>query len=100
MLNGEFANRQAVYFADRLIAEESQAIPGKIHKAYRLALGRAPTQTESETLAAFVDNTIKRALAKMPKAADTNERLQKARRKALIQMCRILFNLNEFVYLD
>jgi len=100
LLNGEFSNRQAVYFADRLIAEESQAIPEKIHKAYRLALGRAPTQTESETLAAFVDNTIKRALAKMPKAADANERLHKARRKALIQMCRILFNLNEFVYTD
>ena len=76
LFNGEFANRQAHHFAARLKAEAGEDRTRQIDLAYRLALCRHPTQAERQALLQFLEE------------------------ESLAQLCRVIFNLNEFVYPD
>ena len=94
LFNGEFVNRQARYLAARLENEVGTDSEKQIERAYALALARPPSQTEKRNLLAFVrqesDNQVRRQ-----GIAPAN-----ARRGALREMCRVILNLNEFVYTD
>jgi cytochrome c551/c552 len=72
LLNSPFAERAAVAFARRVEREG-----GGVERAVRLALGRPPTEEESR---------LGREVA--------------GRRGVLADWCRVLLNLNEFVYVD
>jgi hypothetical protein len=76
LFNGEFVNRQAKYFADRLRREAGDDAAKQIERAYLLALGRRPSPTELTVMSEFL------------------------RRESLEQLCRVVLNLNEFVYVD
>jgi hypothetical protein len=76
LFNGDFVNRQAQYFADRLRREAGDHPAKQIELAYRLALARRPTESESALMLDFL------------------------KRETLEQLCRTIFNLNEFVYVD
>ena len=76
LLNGEFTNRQARHFADRLRREAASEQEKQIDLAYRLALCRPPTNAERTRLLQFLKD------------------------ESLEQMCRVILNLNEFVYSD
>ena len=80
LLNGDFAVRQARHFANRLRAEAGEELNAQIDLAYRLALSREPADHERAAMRAFHEH----------QPAD----------EALTQMCRVVFNLNEFVYPD
>ncbi len=99
LLNGAFVNRQAGHFADRLSREAGPVPEKQIERAYRLALCRPPTAAERAALVAFLkqeaDGVAKEAAARGKPLAEAA-----ARRQALRQMCRVIFNLNEFVYTD
>jgi hypothetical protein len=72
LLNGELTNREAVHFAAR-VAREAGPDPGEqIERAFRLALGRAPSPQEKA----------------------------RASGAPLHQLAVVLFNLNEFVYVE
>ena len=75
LLNDPFMIKQAELFAARLhkIAPD---LPSQIEAAYKLALGRPPTAEESEAIAAY------------------------ARTHGLANACRLLFNTNEFMFVD
>jgi hypothetical protein len=76
LLNGDFTNRQARHFAE-LLRQEAGTEPAKqIELAYRLALCRPPRDSERTRLLDFL------------------------KQESLEQMCRVIFNLNEFVYSD
>jgi hypothetical protein len=99
LMNGAFVNRQARYFADRLVREAGDLPEKQIDRAYVLALCRPPTAAEKEALLQFLkeeaDGLTKEAIKKgkpLPAGA--------AQAAALRQMCRVIFNLNEFVYID
>lgn len=77
LFNGEFVNGEARHFAARLEREAGANPDAQINLAYRLALCRPPTETEMQSLRAFL---------KEP--------------GSLTQMCRAILNLNEFVYPD
>jgi hypothetical protein len=94
LLNGEFANRQARHFADRLIDEAGHDVDRQIAQGYRLALSRPATSAEQATLKEFWSRERKELL----NSKQTSE--AEADRQALVQVCRALFNLNEFVYTD
>ncbi|HVK07837.1 MAG TPA: DUF1549 and DUF1553 domain-containing protein, partial [Gemmataceae bacterium] len=81
LFNGEFVNRQAGYFADRLEREAGPDRGKQIERAYRLALGRPPTDREVTLMTEFLARA----------GGD---------RRALEQVGRVVFNLNEFVYPD
>jgi hypothetical protein len=82
LYNGEFVNRQAAKFAQRLTREAGDEPSKQITLAYRLALCREPTERELTTMQAFLEQET---------AATDSQR-------ALVQLCRVILNLNEFVY--
>jgi hypothetical protein len=69
-------NRQAQHLADRLRDEAGADPLEQIDLAYRLVLARPPRLRE------------------------TNAMLDFLKRESLEQMCRVMFNLNEFAYAD
>jgi hypothetical protein len=75
LLNDPFMVRQAQYFADRLRRLSAHG-EGQIEAAYLIALGRRPRPEESASLAEY------------------------GRKHGLANACRLLFNMNEFVFID
>ncbi|WP_372898685.1 DUF1553 domain-containing protein, partial [Stieleria sp.] len=76
LFNNDFMLRQARYFAERIGREAGSAPAAQVHHAFALALGRQPSQQEAQWATEFVD------------------------RQGLFALCRSIFNLNEFVYVD
>jgi len=75
LLNNKFMVRMAEHFAAR-VEKQAADLPGRVTAAHRLALGRAATPEELRLLTEL------------------------ARKQGLAQMCRLLFNSNEFVFVD
>jgi mono/diheme cytochrome c family protein len=99
LLNGDFINRQSRHFAERLETEAGSDAGKQIEQAYLLALCRPVTARERTEMLAFLEKEAKQRLVEYsdsPSAADK----ARARREALQQMCRVIFNLNEFAYTD
>jgi hypothetical protein len=76
-LNSQFMDDQAAAFAERLTRECGSDATKKIERAFRLALGRAPTAKETDVASAYL-----------------------LRSKSLPALCKMILNLNEFVYVD
>jgi hypothetical protein len=94
LLNGEFVNRQAAHFAARLDREAGDGAGARVERAFLLALARRPTASERAAALRFLDETAARVAAEQAAPADL------ARRAALEQFCRAMFNVNEFVFPD
>ena len=76
LLNNDFMLRQSGYFADRVQAEAGDDPTAQVTRAFQLAFGRKPTDTEATAAESLV------------------------RSRGLPQLCRMLLNANEFVYVD
>ena len=81
LYNGGFANEEAEHFADRLIREAGPDQREQVDLAFQLAMGRAAKASEKQVL-----------LGLMAKASSP--------RAAAISLSRVIFNSNEFVYID
>jgi hypothetical protein len=94
LFNGDFVNRQAKHFAQRLVGEVGTDADRQIERAFLLALCRPPTVKEKVFLKGFLERETQ--------ALQRENGLENpvARQRALEQVCRIIFNLNEFVYSD
>jgi mono/diheme cytochrome c family protein len=75
LLNNRLMITMASHFAER-IEKEASDTPGRIELAYQLALGRTPTAAERDRLVVY------------------------ASKHGLSNTCRVIFNLNEFVFVD
>lgn len=96
LFNGEFVNQQAEHFARRLEHESSRDSRAQITLAFRIAVARLPTETELNAFEQFLEQEgqqLKSGPAKEAAAASPQHR-------ALVQLCRVIFNLNEFAYID
>ncbi|MBM3803257.1 MAG: DUF1553 domain-containing protein [Acidimicrobiia bacterium] len=80
MYNGEFANLEARHFAE-VLQKVGSNLDAQIQQGFWLALARSPTAAELKRLSAFLDSVG-------------------SKEEALIGLCRILLNTNEFVYVD
>ena len=74
LMNGSFVRRQADYLAERARRLAPDDPAGSVRAAYRLALGRSPSEEE------------------------TRRALDAARRRGLASVCWVLFNSTEFLY--
>ena len=74
LFNGDFVNQQAKHFAARLKREAGDDSAKQITLAWRLALCREPSTAELAQMRAFLHT------------------------ESLEQACRVILNLNEFVY--
>jgi hypothetical protein len=99
LLNGDFVNDQARHFASRLERDAGRDPAAQIERAYRLTLCRAPRAAELLAMAAFL---TRESQAQLEDAAKSGSPLTpaEARHEALVQLGRVIFNLNEFVYPD
>jgi hypothetical protein len=75
MLNNHFVTRQSERFAERL-ATLKPTLQGQIEAAYELALGRPPSRAETRDLVVY------------------------AKEHGLPNLCRLLFNSNEFMFVN
>lgn len=96
LYNGDFVNRQAAHFAARLQKEVGDDPEKQIELAWRLAFCRTPTPTERSAMAEFLNEET----AHIQKVSGDNVAAAECRQRALTQMCRVILNMNEFVYPD
>jgi Protein of unknown function (DUF1553)/Protein of unknown function (DUF1549) len=109
LLNDRTILISAQAFAGRVLKEAGDDVNRQIALAYRLAFARAPEADESRTAINFLDQQsalIKsRIEAKQPVALPSNcdvapDLTAQARAAALVDLCHVLFNSNEFVYVN
>jgi hypothetical protein len=98
LLNGEFLNEEARHFAARLVREAGGDVAAQIELAYRLALCRSPTLDEKSAALAFLDRQSKRVAEE--DRANSSQPSRNAGQVALEALCLVLYNLNEFIYVD
>ena len=92
LFNGDFVNRQAAHLASRVIREAGRNPQEQITLIWRLALCRPPESDELTVMSEWLARESAEASEK-----STSER-EDAERLALIQLCRVVLNLNEFAY--
>jgi hypothetical protein len=98
LFNGDFLNTEALYFAERLLREVGDQPGAQIERAYRLALSRGPTAEEKSAGLAFLERQAAQIVAE--DRAQGGQAARSATRVALAALCLVLYNLNEFVYVD
>jgi mono/diheme cytochrome c family protein len=96
LYNSDFSMQQAAHFARRLQLEAGNDLAAQIELLWRLALCRRPTAEELATMRQFVADEIEH-LRSQSDGTRTDAELNEAAR---IQLCRVVFSLNEFVYPD
>lgn len=96
LFNSEFVVQQSNHLAQRLRAEVGDDLTAQIDRAWRLALCRRPTTDELAVMRKFICDENEQLRSERRVAANEAELTE----AALVQLCRVLFNLNEFVYPD
>lgn len=76
LYNNDFMLQQSRYFAQRVQTETNGNAAAEVDRVYELSLSRLPTQYEQRLAITFVEQ------------------------HGLFALCRILFNANEFLYVD
>jgi len=106
LLNSQFTQQQAMAFARRIDQEVGSEPGAQVDRAFRLALMRLPSATEQQTSLEYMSRTATQLLAaashveaEADGSAPTLTDKQVAMR-SLASLCVVLFNVNEFVYVD
>ncbi len=74
-------NEEARHFAGRVTEQSGGDVDSRIRLAFQLALSRGPSTEETKQVGKFFASS-------------------KSAEEALIGLCRVLLNSNEFVYVD
>ena len=96
LFNGDFVNRQARHFAARLHREAGDDPAKQIE----LRLPAGPVPAADGRRAAAMRPVPRTERARPTPRGTSDRRPNESRRAALAQLCRVIFNLNEFVYPD
>jgi hypothetical protein len=81
MYDGDFVNSEAKYFADRVLKEAGPDTGEQIQRAFLIAFGRPPSSGELAKVQIFLASVS-------------------SKKDALLGVCRVLLNSNEFLYVD
>lgn len=99
LLNNDFVHGQSTALAERVIAQAGPDPAAQIEAAWWLALSRSPS--ESERTAATAHLATQRQNLTSQAAADGKPLAEdELGRRALASLCHVLFNTNEFIYVD
>lgn len=91
LLNSRFSLDAARRLADFIVHRAGDSRESQIRMVYLIALGREPTSNEAQTVARFLSSAQQRLRA---------ERRAQSSADVLTDFCLVLFNLNEFIYID
>ncbi len=94
LLNNEFVLMQAKYFAERVLREAGADPARQIREVYRIALSRAPTQKELDSMLAFLTKQKAYHEARLSGSGES------AALAALTDVTHVTLNANEFVYIN
>jgi hypothetical protein len=106
LLNDKIILRAAQSFAGRVLQEAGPDLNSQVSGAYRFALAREPDASEREMARAFLQKQSlvikarieeKKAVALPPNLSPD---VEPAHAAALVDFCHVLFNSNEFVYVN
>jgi hypothetical protein len=95
LLNSAFMDEQANAFAARLLRESGTRPRANVERAFRVALARRPAPQEARIALAYLDRRHRSARADASRPAQAV-----AYRRALAELCKVVLNLNEMVYVD
>jgi hypothetical protein len=93
LLNDHFIMEHADHFADRVMHSAGEELERKVDLAFQIALARKPTREEKASALELVKRQVDRYTASEVSA-------EKASQKALANLCRMLWNSNEFLYIQ
>ena len=93
MMNDEFVLLQAHYFAERVRRLAGEDPAAQVRAAYRIALSREPNETELPANLEFIEKRKARHVSSHSTPIEPGE-------AALIDLCAVILNLNEFVYIN
>ena len=85
LLNGDWTVSRAERFAGLVLSDERAGVERRIAKAFRMALGRMPADQDIVAVRALLE------------AAGSEG---KALRSAWVDVCHVLLNTNEFIYVN
>ena len=88
LLNNDFILSQARAFAERVLLEAGPEQEAQVRAAYRIALSREPSPSELTGNVAFVN-----------RQRDVQRNAYSPELEALTDLCDVIINLNEFVYI-
>ncbi|MGH9719815.1 MAG: DUF1553 domain-containing protein, partial [Bryobacteraceae bacterium] len=91
LLNNEFVLLQSQYFAERVLKSAGPSRDAQIKTAYQIALSRDPAPREMTDNSRFLGQQVKHHGANPD--GDPNLR-------ALTDLCNVIMNLNEFLYVE
>jgi len=106
MYNGDLVNEESRYLADRIRNEVGDDVEAQVKRGFLLALSRPPTADESRQLQQLVADSESANADPANSEPGDNEPGDsepgdsKPGQRGLIALCRILYNANEFVYVD
>jgi hypothetical protein len=105
MMNSPIVWKHAQALASRLEHERPGTPSGQIDLLYRLLLGRGPTGEETQAALSFLENQAKVPTPRKPsdsagKTPSPTQPAAKPSEQALIDLCHVLLNANEFLYID
>jgi hypothetical protein len=95
LLNDKFVRTRAIEFAERVGKEAGAEPDAQVRLAWRLALGREPSNSELQSGAAFISAQIRQRAAR-----DSDTPKGDSQNLALADFCQAIFALNEFIYVD
>ena len=91
LLNSPFAAEMAKRFAERVATQAGEDLTNRVHAVFRFALARLPDEEERATCLQLLQTHTTR---------HGQEQLASPEHAALVDLCRALMNVNEFVYVD
>ena len=100
-LNNGSVFRQAMHFAGRVAKEAGDDASAQVDRAWRVALGRAPSEREATSAVELLRRLEAEELA-LPKAhmPESLASVPASRAQALSKVCLALYNLSEFAFVD
>ncbi|MBM3800940.1 MAG: DUF1553 domain-containing protein [Acidimicrobiia bacterium] len=101
-LNNRLVFQQAQHFAARLVSEKGNQPADWVERAWQLALGRPPSNQESQEALRLLDAFARKAAESRdwPDLPDGLRAIPLNQAAALTKLCLSVFNLSEFSYVD
>jgi hypothetical protein len=101
LMNSDFVLEFANHFARRVETEAGEDVAARIDRAWQLAFGRPPGQSEAASASALLEEQNSLLAERVPAAEKHKEAATTTARKwALETLCQMLLSSNEFLYVD